>query len=220
MLDLFQQTFAPFGHCTFESRKVFLTGFDWQVKVELDNTFEFLIDKPVRIPTGRRALYEFLAGLSDSDGSWIVFEGKGKSALALVITSEDKRLLLLLKEALEKECVHAYVYLDRRAGTTKIMHGVAEVRQIRLTKDVWRLDIHRREEVRMLARRLLPLSHHQEKIRRMCLVLDEGNEDWVTMGPKIQEMREETREETIRTIKAAEIDYKARGKGRQMGVVG
>ncbi|HEV2137767.1 MAG TPA: LAGLIDADG family homing endonuclease [Nitrososphaerales archaeon] len=217
LLELFQQTFAPYGQCIMEPRKVFLTGYDWQIKIHLDNSFEFLIEEPLEVPTNRVLLYEFIAGLSDSDGCWCLFEDKGKTACAFMISSQSKNLLVQLKKALEKECFHVYLYHDRMKGVTKIMHGVSGTKEIKLKKDSWRLDIHRREEVRMLARRLLPLSRHREKMQRMCLVLDEVNELWESMGLRVAAIKNETKEQTGRTIKRAEIEYKARhpmaGKG-------
>lgn len=169
-----------------------------------------MMDEPPRIPVDRKPFYEFVAGLSDSDGSWCLFEDKGKTACAFMISSENKSLLLQLKEHLEKECFHTYLYLDKRRDTTKTLHGVTRTMEIRLTKDLWRLDIHRREEVRMLARRLLLLSRHSEKRRKMCLILDENRERWALMAPKVEALRAEIREETKRTIRSAEIEYKAK----------
>jgi hypothetical protein len=210
MLELCQQTFAPYGQCPMEPRKVFLTGYDWQITIRLNDSFEFLIDKPPRIPTNRALLYHFLAGLSDSDGCWCLFEDKGKAACAFIISSESKDLLVQLKEALEKECFHVYLYLDRSIGTTKIMRGATTTKKITLTKDSWCLDIHRREEVRALARKLLPLSRHREKIRRMCLILDEVNEAWEKTGPKVDALKHEIKTQTEGVIERAEIEYKTR----------
>lgn len=209
MIELFHQTFAPYGQCMIQPRIVFLTGYDWQVRIRLDNSFEFLLDEPLEVPKERTLLYEFIAGLSDSDGSWCLFGNKGKTACAFIISSQNRLLLMQLKEALEKVCFHVYLYLDKRKGTTKIMRGASKTREIKLTKDSWRLDIHRREEVRLLARRLLPLSHHREKIRKMLLVLDETRESWEAMAPRVEELKAEIKQQTSNTIQAAEIEYKA-----------
>ena len=50
MLELFQQVFLPYAECVTEPRKAFLTGYDWQIKTHLDDTFRFLIDQPLKIP--------------------------------------------------------------------------------------------------------------------------------------------------------------------------
>src|SRR5271157_226824 len=211
MLELFRQTFAPYGQCNAEPRKVFLSGYDWQLKVQLDGSFEFLVDEPLEIPSEEDLFYWFLAGLADSDGSWCLFGDKGKTACAFMISSQSKLLLERTKTRLEKECYHAKLYLDKKKGTKKTIRGVNESREITLTKDLWRMDIHRREEVRALARKLLPISRHSEKRRKMFLILDEASEEWGTMGPKVQRLRDEIRNETARTISDAEIEYKAKG---------
>ena len=198
-------------------RRVFLTGYDWQVRVRLDDSFRFLIDKPAQIPTESDLLYGFLAGLADSDGSWCLFEDKGKAACAFVISSCNRILLSELKHVLEKECFHVYLYLDRRKGTNKVMRGTKQTKEIRLTRDSWRLDLHRREEVRALARRLLPFSRHLEKIRKMILILDERSESWRRMAPKVAELKVETKEQTRKTINKAEIEYKAKLSGVNEG---
>ena len=78
MIEPFQQTFTPCEQCVLEPRKVFLTGYDWQIRIQLDNSFEFLIEEPLRIPKERVALYESIAGLSGSDVSWYLSRTKGR----------------------------------------------------------------------------------------------------------------------------------------------
>jgi len=220
MLELFQQSFTPYGQCHMEARRVFLTGFDWQMRINLGKSFEFLLNETREVPAERNEFYRFLAGLSDSDGCWCVFEDKGKAACAFMISSQNKDLLVALKGVLEREFFHVYLYLDRAKGTTKILRGVNGAREVKLTRDSWRLDIHRREEVRRLARQILPLSRHREKIRKMCLILDESNEEWKNMGPKTKALKDAIRDETRRTIQLAEIEYKARHPTSDIGVVG
>lgn len=217
MLELFRWSFAPYGQCNAEPRRVFLSGYDWQLKMELDESFEFLVDESQEIPSEGDQFYWFLAGLADSDGSWCLFGDKGKTACAFMISSQSKLLLERTKTRLVKECYHAKLYLDKKKGTTKTIRGVNGSREITLTKDLWRLDIHRREEVRALARRLLPISRHSEKRRKMFLMLDEASEEWGMMAPKVQRLRDDIRNETVRTISDAEIEYKARGTGATNG---
>ena len=220
MLELFEKTFFPYATCVTTPRRVFLTGYDWQIRAQLDDTFAFLIEKPSSLPVDRDQLYSFLAGLSDSDGSWSLVGDKGKAKCSFSIVSESRVLLEEVKKSLEKECFHTYLYLSRREGTEKVLRGASQTRQIKLSTDMWNLEIHRREEVRVLARRLLPFSRHREKVRKMCLVLDERNEGWDAMAPKVEALRRSIREETANTIRRAEIEYKARHDGAVSGVVG
>jgi hypothetical protein len=214
LLELFTKSFARYGPCTQTARRVFLTGYDWQIRVSLDQSFSFLIEKPTTtIDLEQHQLYSFIAGVSDSDGTWAITRDNLKTACGFILSSENKSLLDDLKQKLRKNCFHASVYLDKPKGTTKILSGVTGDKEIRLTMDMWRLEIHRREEVRALARQVLPFSLHREKIRKMCLILDEKNEEWSSMAPKIEELRHDIEQDTKNCISRAEIEYKARHPG-------
>src|SRR5438309_10788225 len=108
-----------------------------------------------------------------------------------------------VKKALEKECFHTYLYLSRREGTEKVLRAASQTRQIKLSTDMWNLEIHRRGEARVLARRLLPFSRHREQVRQMCLVLDERNEGWDAMAPKVEALRRSMRDATANAIRRA-----------------
>jgi hypothetical protein len=86
MLELFQGCFSRYGCCSATPRRVFLTGYDWQVHAYLDNSFRFLIPKPSSPPLDSALLYVFTAGLSDSDGCWCAHERGGRTAFGFNIT--------------------------------------------------------------------------------------------------------------------------------------
>jgi len=92
MIEMFQATFSQYGHCIATPRKVSLTGYDWQIKVYLDNSFRFLIPKPQFPPSEQSLLYSFTAGLSDSDGCWSAYESRGRTAYSFDITSRNRIL--------------------------------------------------------------------------------------------------------------------------------
>lgn len=219
MLEMFEKTFAPYGHCEAAPRQVFLTGYDWQIRATLDKSFSFLIAKPTHPPCETKQFYTFLAGFSDSDCNWSVHDSKGKTHYTFGITSANHELLAEVKIALGKEGYHTLLAITREKGTVKVMRGPKETRQITLTKDTWALVINSKEEVMRLARMILPLSRHREKISRMCLVLDEKNEGWAIMAPKIDALRRDVKADTVKTINRAEIEYKARHARPSSGVV-
>jgi hypothetical protein len=212
LLEMFEKTFFPYASCVITPRRVFLTGYDWQARAYLDDSFAFLTQKPIELPVEGELTYPFLAGLSDSEGCWCIFEDKDKAACSLSVTSASKTLLQQLMSFLRKECFHANLYRGDEKNTTKILRGTEGNKEVQLTRDTWRLELHRREEVRVLARRILPLSRHREKIRKICLILDERSEKWEIMGPKIEEERRRFEKETDESITAAEIEYKATHK--------
>lgn len=51
MLEMFWQCFSRYGRCKVVPRHVFLTGYDWQILVYLDNSFRFLLPKPPKPPS-------------------------------------------------------------------------------------------------------------------------------------------------------------------------
>ncbi len=220
MLQMFRVSFSPYGHCGAFPRKVFLTGYDWQIKAYLDNSFRFLIPRPSSPPSDRRLLYVFIAGLGDSDGCWSVSERHGGTAYSFDITSRNRILLERLASTLETEGYHPHVYLSRRRGTVKLLRGRMISKQATLTEDTWTFVIKRKADVKRLAQQVLHYSRHHEKIAEMKLILDEANEEWAIMGPKFGELRQRIRAETDRTIARAEREYKARHREPASGVVG
>jgi hypothetical protein len=137
MLGLFVQKFGNYGHCSIVPRKVFLTGYDWQARTYLDNSFRYLVEKPQTIPTAEAQFYAFLAGLSDSDGSWVISHGNTRLTHAFLITTEESGLIRGVKTILERFGLHPTLHLDKRSGTTKIMRGVgvSGTRQITLSRE-------------------------------------------------------------------------------------
>jgi hypothetical protein len=172
MLEMFERTFAPYGHCEAVPRQVFLTGYDWQIRAILGNSFSFLVTKPAHPPNETNHFYAFVAGFSDSDCNWSVNNGNGKTHYKFALTSADYKLLGELKVSFEKKGYHPLLAITREKDTVKVMKGLRETRQITLKKDTWALKMNRKEEVKALARVILPFSRHSEKMRRMCLVLD------------------------------------------------
>lgn len=213
MLELFMRTFGNYGHCSLVPRKVFLTGYDWQARTYLDNSFSFLIDKPQTVPTGEVQFYAFVAGLSDSDGSWVITHDKARLMHAFLIITEESGLIGAVKTMLERIGLHPTLHLDKRSGTTKIMRGVSGTRQITLSKDMWILRLQRLDEVSFLAARILPLSRHKEKIEKMQIILNSKIGDWWQVEPFVDTLRRKIRDGVMESIRKAEIEYKARHPG-------
>lgn len=213
MLELFVQTFGSYGHCSLVPRKVFLTGYDWQMRTYLDSSFSFLIGKPATVPDTIARFYAFLAGLSDSDGSWVITHNKARLTYAFLLVSEEAGLIGAVKSMLESIGLHPTLHLDERAGTTKIMYGVSGPRQITLSRDMWLLRLQRLEEVSFLATKILPLSRHKEKIEKMQIILNAKTKDWSPIEPLVNDLRSKIKDGVAESIRKAEIEYKARHPG-------
>jgi len=220
MLEMFKTCFSPYGCCLLVPRKVFLTGYDWQALIHLDNSFRFLIPKPLVPPSDLELLYSFIAGFGDSDGCWSASEKDGRTTFSFDITSSSQTLLVKLSSRLEEVGYHSHVYLSRAMGTVKLVEGRWGTKRIILTKNTWTLVMKRKEDVKRLAREVMPYSKHKEKISKMRLFLDAKNDDWAQMGPKIDALRTRIRAETAESVSRAEIEYKARHREPVSGVVG
>jgi hypothetical protein len=213
MLELFMRTFGNYGHCSLLARQVFLTGYDWQARTYLDNSFGFLIDKPLTVPTSEPQFYAFVAGLSDSDGSWVITHNEARLKYAFLITTEESSLIRAVKTTLEEIGLHPTLHLDERRGTTKTMRGVSGPRRITLSRDIWVLRLQRLEEVSSLAAKILPLSRHKEKIEKMRIILNSKTRDWSLVEPFVTSLRKRIGDGVTESIRKAEIEYKARHPG-------
>ena len=213
MLELFTQIFEKYGHCSTRPREVFLTGYDWQSRTYLDNSFNYLINKPQRVPVTAIEFYAFLAGLSDSDGSWVITHNGIRMTYAFQITSEEHDLMRSVKSELEILAYHPTLHLDRRKGMKKIIHGVFGPREITLSKDMWLLRVQRLAEVSLLASKVLPFSRHREKIEKMQTILSTKTRDWSSIEPTVKNHRKRVKEEVSESIRKAAIEYKARHSG-------
>jgi DNA-binding CsgD family transcriptional regulator len=220
MVELFTRTLDNYGHCSLVTRIVFLTGYGWQGRTYLDNSFSFLIDKPKTVPTDEMQFYAFVAGLSDSDGSWVISHDEARLTFTFLITTEESLLIRAVKTMLESIGLHPTLRMDQKSGTTKttkIMHGVSGARKITLSRDMWVLRLHRLGEVSFLAAKILPLSRHKEKIEKMRIILDSKTRDWQAVEPLIVSLRSGIRNEVVESIRKAEIEYKARHPGAAIG---
>jgi len=208
MIELFQNTFGRYGHVTSLPRRVFLSGYDWQIRAYLDGSFDFLVKKPKNVPGDY--FYHFLAGLTDSDGCWCIYNRRGRTALTFALWSEGRTLIHAVHAKLRNDGFHPGLDLVRRKGSSKLVTGVTDTRNVKLRRDLWALRLYRRDEVRSFAGRIILISRHREKVRKMHLILKEGNEEWGILGPDVEALRQGIRNETIESVRKAEVEYKAR----------
>ncbi|MDI6807292.1 MAG: LAGLIDADG family homing endonuclease [Candidatus Aenigmarchaeota archaeon] len=141
----------------------------------LDSTFNFLIEKPVKIPewiiSNNGNFYSFLAGYADSEASWkIIKSHKNAVNFIFYLATEDKEILEQLKEKLIELGFVVHLYLEKKKGT-KTNLGVYK-------KDLYALNIEKKAHVVRLAEILLPLSKHEDKIKRMKLILEIKDKKW------------------------------------------
>jgi predicted RNA-binding Zn-ribbon protein involved in translation (DUF1610 family) len=148
-----------------------ITGKEWKFSCWLHPSFEFLVEKPLSIPSwilkDTNSFYSFLAGYADSEGSWVITEHKkynGKyKDIFFSLGSCDKTILEQIHERLKELGFHSHLYLVRKAGVNTGI-GICNF-------DLYRVMILRAKEVVKLAKILLPLSQHEEKKEDMLEII-------------------------------------------------
>ena len=203
---LFRELFENYGpvyqYPMYEANK----GYRWKLAARVDNSFSFLLKQPreaLRLTTSKRPLFlNWLAGLMDSDGNINITNGSGYVRAMLAIYNQDRALLNSTKRILLVMGYHPVgPYLGYVKGTV--------TPYARYTKDMWRLQLERIQEVQNLLTEL-PLRH-SEKIRRKALLLRLSRPaKWNHFKARVLKMRRQIRNEVMRFLEQAEQRYLSR----------
>lgn len=207
MIKLFYKLFNGYGHCAKWPGKSRL-GYQWSLHCGLDGSFEFLLKRGLGEP-----FYPFLAGYSDAEGCWMIRKShRDGITFAFEIQSEDRDILEQINLKLRRDGYHPTFGLELEKGTPKRGKRI-------LNEDLNYLRLLRRDEVLSLAKKLLPYSQHEEKIRKIQLMLKIRDErSWIGVKNGIEALRKETKEEVERCKRQAEEEYKRRREKASVGL--
>ena len=163
---------------------------EWFIYTDLHPSFDFLIKKPKEIPDwvmeDEKYFFQFLTAYMDCEGSWKFQRShKNHPRFMFKIRTEDFEILKQIKKVLRKMNYHPCLYLDKEKGT-HATYGTFK-------QDVFDLTLNRKEEIISLINKLLPLSKHSEKIRKMNFILKNRHvkwsdiqEEWIQLRAKIK----------------------------------
>ena len=192
-IELMKNAFERYG----EIRKVIMKNRDaleWFVYVDLLPSFEFLLKKPTRLPPwifdDVEAFYAFFAAYVDCEGNWNITRNHDKLRAVLRIRSADLEILRNFKMKLESQKLFAAMRLDRKQGTLSPYGASAN--------DIYELTLNRKSDVRFIIKRMLPLSKHSEKIRKMEFVLQNMGRDWSHVEAGREKIRHDIRSELLK----------------------
>ncbi len=161
-MQMFRDAFEKYSHVNEYAAKGGFTEKTRKINCYLHPSFEFLVEKPERIPVwvlnDESLFYSFLAGYCDSEASWIITEhkkygGKWKD-LVFSLGTCDKTLLEQINQRLKELGFNSHFYLVREKG---IHYGIM------CNFDLYRVMIMNHKDVVKLAETLLPFSRHEEK---------------------------------------------------------
>lgn len=168
---MFQKTFDKYSHIGVYPYETLL-GKAFQIYCNLDNSFNFLLHKPNEIPNwileNKRYFYYFLGGYADCEANWELWKREnGETRTIFKIFSGDKIILEQIKKKLENLKFHPILNLARKKGYKKNLW--------KYNKDMYCLQVLYQKDVARLAKMLLLISKHTEKIDRMKSVFEINN---------------------------------------------
>jgi hypothetical protein len=159
-LTLFRGLFEEYGHIYLYPKEAQLTGYEWSMDVDLDKSFEFLLNRDAntfeRIIAEQRLFLSYLAGFFDAEGS-IYYHKKGTGgAFEMNITNMDYGLLTTLCDEIRNFGHHAKLSINTRDNKKSIIKGADQI---------WRIEIWRHEDVTRLLG-MLPLRHPEKTAKK------------------------------------------------------
>jgi len=159
----------------------------WRIYCRLNNSFYFLLNKPNKIPkwilNSINYFYAFLAGYADCEACWNIYKLKDckKFRLKFQIISGDKIILTQIKNKLFKLKFTPILRLAHKKGYMRTFG--------KYKKDMYRLNLNYQEDLIKLAKILLNLSHHEEKIWKMKFFLENKGKNWEDIKDKIDKFK-------------------------------
>lgn len=194
-IDLLKNAFRNYGETYVYLSKNKSREDEWFIYVDLHPSFKFLLKKSNKIPNwilkDKKYFFQFLAAYMDCEGNWNIQKSHQKHIRFMFnISTGDSKILRQIKKELETFGYHPYLYLKRKKGT-KASYGV-------YNQDMFDLTINRKGEIISLVKKLLPLSKHSEKIRKMNFILENRKKKWSEIEEKWTELREEIKKELLK----------------------
>ena len=174
MAELFLNLFSSYGHVSKYPRTAQLTGFEWTLECDLDESFEFILQKIAiselkSLPESE--FWSFLAGIIDAEGTIYLHKRSYGATFEVVITNTDRMLLGVLDGRLRRHEYH-----------TKVFEGKQDENRLGYLKPgrIFRLSLPRPSDVcRLLASVNL---RHREKITKSNFVRGRYCSDELDLG--------------------------------------
>ncbi len=192
LIEVFKELFGKYSHVSetlWYNRKTRETII--RVSCLLDNSFDFILEKPQEIPqwvlNNTEIFFSFLAGYMDGDGYWTIRKHyKNWVGFRFGIDTMDKEILEQIHKKLLSLGFFSTFHLKAVKGGGK--------KEYPYRKDVYIVSLNRKSDVINLVKRLLPLSCHKEKIWKMDLILESMDKNWDDVKDKVSGLKEKIKE--------------------------
>ena len=194
-IELLRGAFEKYGETCVYLSKNKARGDEWFIYVDLHPSFDFLLEKPKKIPKwvmeNDDYFYNFLAAYMDCEGCWRVQKSHDNAVrFILSIQTGDKKILEYMKEKLISQSYAPNLYFSTESFK-KAKFGVPRI-------DMHRLTLYRKKELLSLIDVLLPLSKHSEKIRKMDFILKNAEKNWNEIESGWEKIKKEIKGELLK----------------------
>jgi len=189
LVNIFKNLFGKYSYVYVYIHKDKRNIKEWHVQCALDTSFNFLIEKLKEIPKwileNDNYFFSFLAGYADAEGSFDIYENTDNTiSFHFSVASNDKIILKQIFNKLQGKGFSCGFYLRHKRGQ-KATYGI-------FSKNIYSVRVFRKKDVLRLIGILIKLSKHEEKIKRMKLVLNLRNETkWDEVKDKVLNLRKE-----------------------------
>jgi hypothetical protein len=191
-IEMFRKVFEKYSKVNFYPAFNEKVGREIVVYCFLNKSFNFLLNKPKRIPNwilrNKEYFFAFLSGYIDCEGYWQIYPRKttGRTCARLRVATEDKTILNQLHKKLRLLGFNSRFRLTRRKGFLATF-GKAR-------KDMYEISINSMRDVLELAKILLKFSSHWEKIWKMKFIIENYNKPYQEVKIRIYNFKRKVKE--------------------------
>lgn len=169
-IKMFKKIFNKYTTVKIYETESKITEKSLKVYCYLDSSFDLtrkLKEIPEWVVKTDECFFSFLAGYADAEGSWVISEHKIKKwkykDIIFSIKSCDKTILYQIHQKLKELGFKSHIYLERKAG--------ASTQLGKYHSDLYKVVVYGKDVVK-LAEIILPLSHHENKQKRMTEIIE------------------------------------------------
>lgn len=213
MIEFFQNLFSSRGHVHQYSKKSDLTGFEWCLDCDLDETFSFLLGAREEL----RAIIEspelfasFLAGFFDSEGSVSYHKKLAHGGFEFALANMDGDLMIMIARELANEGFEPHLRRDHQQPRRGVKNGGDSI----LRLSIWAYD----QVNRIL--QALPFKHREKRAKRelaLSLAYKATTEERNALVAKWNRLKSTIRCERDQSVREAQLDFeRRRDKGEGM----
>ncbi len=170
---------------------------EWFIYVDLDKSFEFLVEKPQKILSwileNDVYFYQFLTAYMDCEGCFKIFKSHQHFVrFTFALKTCDKIILEQIQQKLETLNYFVSMYLEKQKGQS--CNGFGK----KYNFNFYNLTIYQKKDIIQLIKLLLPLSRHPEKITKMQFIIKHKDSLWYQVSEEWNNIRNKIKKEILK----------------------